>query len=82
MTQVGFNKITFKLKGYVKENWGSLFIVGFMLLLIVAAVSLSVGLSSLADSVSVYAFYALVAGVFLQLASYLKYGGKEVEVAA
>ncbi len=65
-----------KVKGYVKENWGSPFIVGFMLLLVVAAVSLSAGLASSADTVAVYAYYALVAGVFLQLASFLKYRGK------
>jgi hypothetical protein len=76
MTQVSFNKIMLKAKGYIKQNWGSPFIVGFMLLLIVAAVSLSAGLSSLADTVAVYAYYALVAGVFLQLASFLKYRGK------
>ena len=76
MTQVSFNKIMLKVKGYVKENWGSPFIVGFMLFLVVAAVSLSAGLSSLADTVAVYAYYALVAGVFLQLASFLKYRGK------
>jgi hypothetical protein len=70
-----------KVKGYVKENWGSPFILGFMLLLIAAAVSLSTGLSSLADTVAVYAYYALVAGVFLQLASFLKYRGKSNEVA-
>jgi hypothetical protein len=81
MTQVGFNKITLRVKGYIEENWGSPFIVGFMLLLIATAISLSEGLSTLADSVSIYAFYALVAGVFLQIASYLKYPGKEVEVA-
>jgi hypothetical protein len=65
-----------KVKGYVGENWGSPFIVGFMLFLVVAAVFLSAGFSSLADTVAVYAFYALVAGVFLQLASFLKYRGK------
>ncbi len=82
MTQIGFNKIMLKVKGYVKENWGFPFIVGFMLLLVVAAVSLSAGLSSLADTVAVYAYYALVAGVFLQLASFLKYRGKsDAEVA-
>ncbi len=82
MTQIGFNKIMLKVKGYVKENWGSPFIVGFMLLLIAAAVSLSAGLSSLADTVAVYGYYALVAGVFLQLASFLKYRGKsDAEVA-
>ena len=38
--------IMLKVKGYIKENWGSPFIVGFMLLLVVGAVSLSAGLSS------------------------------------
>ena len=71
-----------KVKGYVKENWGSPFIVGFMLLLIVAAVSLSAGFASLADNVAVYAYYALVAGVFLQLASFLKYRGKSSDEVA
>ena len=65
-----------KVKGYVKENWGYPFIVGFMFLLIGAAVSLSVGLSSLADSMAVYAFYALAGGVVLQLICFLKYPHK------
>jgi hypothetical protein len=65
-----------KIKGYIKQNWGSPFVVAFMLLLIVAAVYLSAGLSSLANTVAAYAYYALVAGVFLQLASFLKYRGK------
>ncbi|MGD0996355.1 MAG: hypothetical protein ABR909_12635 [Candidatus Bathyarchaeia archaeon] len=82
MTQIVFNMIMLKVKGYVKENWGSPFIVGFMLLLVVAAVSLSAGLSSLADTVAVYAFYALVAGVFLQFASFLKYRGKSDDEVA
>lgn len=82
MTQVGSNKIVVKVKGYFKENWGSPFILGFMLLLIVTAVSLSAGLSSLADVVAVYGFYSLVVGVFLQLASFMKYRGKtDTEVA-
>ena len=76
MIQVGFNTITLKVKGYVKENWGSPFIAGFMLLLIAAAVTLSVSLSSLANNVALYAYYTLVAGVVLQLASFLKYRGK------
>ena len=82
MTQNGLNKIMIKVKGYVKENWGSPFVVGFMFLLIAAAVSLSAGLSSLANNVAIYAYYALVAGVFLQLTSFLKYRGKsDYEVA-
>ena len=80
MTQDSLNKIMFKIKGYVKGNWGSPFIVGFMLLLLTAAVSLSVGLSSLADAIAVYAYYALVVGVVLQLACFLKYRKKIVEV--
>ncbi len=71
------HNIVIKVKGYVKENWGSPFIAGFMFLLIGAAVSLSVGLSSLADTVAVYAFYALVGGVVLQLVCFLKYPNKD-----
>jgi hypothetical protein len=66
-----------KVKGYVKENWGSPFIAGFMFLLIVAAFSLSVGWSSLADTIAVYAFYVLVGGVVLQLVCFLKYPHKD-----
>ncbi|MGA3110555.1 MAG: hypothetical protein ABSE15_00800 [Candidatus Bathyarchaeia archaeon] len=76
MAQNDFDNIVIKVKGYLKENWGSPFIVGFMLLLIAAAISLSAGLSSIADIVAVYAYYALVAGIVLQLASFLKYRGK------
>ena len=76
MIQIDFNPIMLKLRKYFKQNWGSPFVVGFMLLLIVAAFSLSAGSSSLANTVAVYAYYALVAGVFLQLASFLKYRGK------
>ncbi len=82
MIQIGFDKIMIKVKGYVRENWGSPFILGFMLLLIAAAVSLSAGFSSLADTVAVYAYYALVAGVFLQLTCFLKYRGKNDDEVA
>lgn len=61
---------------YIRGNWGAPFIVGFMLLLIVAAASLSVGLVSLADQTAVYGYYALVAGVIGQLICYLKYSKK------
>ena len=82
MAQTGFDKITVKLKGYVKENWGSLFIVGFMLLLVSSAVSLSEGLSSLADGIAVYAFYALIVGVILQLVCFIKFREKVSEAEA
>ena len=57
----------------MRENWGAPFIVGFMLLLMVAAASLSMGLAVLTNEVAVYAYYALVIGVVLQLACFLKY---------
>lgn len=67
------NKIIQKTKYYVTENWGSPFIVAFMLLLLSSAISLSLDSSNLANSTSVYAFYALVVGVILQLVCFLKY---------
>jgi len=81
MTQVGLRTMVLKVKGYIKQNWGSPFIGVFMLLLVVAASCLSAGFASLADTIAIYAFYALVAGVFLQLASFLKYNiNSDVEV--
>ncbi|OGD52702.1 hypothetical protein A3K80_04380 [Candidatus Bathyarchaeota archaeon RBG_13_38_9] len=68
-----------RIMWYIRVNWGAPFVVGFMLLLLVAAVSLSIGLPSLADSVAVYAFYALVVGVALQLACFLKYNKRSAE---
>jgi hypothetical protein len=73
----GFNKVIHKAEHYVKENWGSPFIIGFMALLFSAAFSLSTGLSSLADTMAVYAFCALAIGVFLQLVCFLKYPHRE-----
>jgi hypothetical protein len=83
MIQVMINgfakKMPDRVKGYVRENWGAPFIVGFMLLLMVAAVSLAMGLPVLADGVAIVAYCALVAGVVLQLACFLKYNKKNGE---
>ena len=68
-----------RIKGYVRENWGAPFIVGFMLLLIVAAASLPVGLADIANETANFAYYALVAGVALQLACFLKYNKRNSE---
>jgi heme/copper-type cytochrome/quinol oxidase subunit 4 len=68
-----FAKIPVRVKGYVRENWGAPFIVGFMLLLMITVASLSMSLATLADEVAVYAFYALVIGVILQLVCYLRH---------
>jgi len=72
MIHVHFNNILLKIKGYIKENWGSPFIFTFIILLMGTAIFLSTGLSYMADTVVVYAFYALVVGVVLQFVSFLK----------
>lgn len=73
------NKFPAGVRGYVKENWGAPFIVGFIALLLAAAGSLLMGFSVLADEVGVYAYYALVVGVVLQLVCFWKYRNKECE---
>ena len=73
MNQVFENSLLVRVKGYLKENMGAPFIVTFMLLLAVVAFSLSAGWASLADEVAIYAFYALVIGVVLQLVSFIKH---------
>ena len=69
-----------RIKVYTRENWGIPFIVGFMLLLMVAAVSLSIGVADVANEVAIVAYYALVAGVVLQLVCFLKYRKKDGEL--
>jgi hypothetical protein len=64
------------VKRYVRENWGAPFIVAFMVFLVVAAVSMATGLDALADDVALYAYYALIGGVVLQLVCFLKFHGK------
>ena len=71
--------IPFSVKGYFRENWGAPFILGFMVLLMSAAASLVMDLAYLANELSIYAYYALVVGVVLQLACFLKYNRKNGE---
>lgn len=61
------------LKNYFKENWGAPFILAFIALLIAAAGYLSMGNEAVANDIAIYAYYALTAGVLLQLAAYIKY---------
>ncbi|MDG6925599.1 MAG: hypothetical protein JRN09_03505 [Nitrososphaerota archaeon] len=58
---------------YLRRNWGAPFVTIFILLLLVAAGELSYGSEALANGLAVYAFYFLVAGVVLQIASYVKF---------
>jgi len=47
--------------------------MGFMLLLVVAAASVSMGLAGFADEAAVYPYYALLVGIILQLVCFLGY---------
>lgn len=74
VSEVSFKQVLARMRGYFRENWGAPFVLGFMLLLMVAAGSLAMGMDFLANEVAIYAYYALVVGVLLQLVCFLKYG--------
>ncbi len=67
-----------RLASYFRQNWGAPFVVTFMALLVISAGLLSFGASDEANAVAVYAFYSLLVGVALQIASYVKYGEGEI----
>ena len=67
-----------KLKTYVKNNWGAPFVIGFILLLVVAAALLGTGLSVPAEVVGAFAYFSLAIGVILQFACYLRSEKKQV----
>jgi len=64
---------------YLKKNWGAPFIVLFMLLLVRSSVDYVRGFPRVAEEIAVYAFYSLVLGIILQLASDLKIGSSKSE---
>jgi heme/copper-type cytochrome/quinol oxidase subunit 4 len=68
-----------RIKGYVRENWGAPFIGGFMVLLISTAALMVTSSGSLANELAIYAYFALVVGVVLQLVCFLKYNKKSGE---
>jgi len=57
---------------YFKGNLGAPFIITFIVLSLVSAVSFSLRMESLADSVMIYAYYSLVIGIILQTLSYIR----------
>jgi hypothetical protein len=77
-----FDTVSIKVRNSVRKNWGYPFLAVFMTLLLGAAVHFSVGLSSLADALAVYAYYALVAGVLLQFFCYIRYRKETVNLEA
>jgi len=56
-----------RIKQFLKENPGALFVLGFQALLVACAILLIFGLSFLAEGVAVAAYFLLVTGVVLQL---------------
>lgn len=56
-----------RLKNYFRSNPGTIFILGFQVLLVSAAVFLVTGSSSAADQLAIYAFYALIIGIAIQI---------------
>ena len=83
MIQFGSNRILLKVKGYVKENWGSPFILGFIVLLVVSigfcalfGFPNSASVYSIPDTLAICAYCSLAAGVCLQLVRFLKYRDK------
>jgi len=80
MSEISFSIFVGRVKSYVSENWGSPFIIGFVSLLLFAAISLSAGSYSWADAFATCAYFALVLGVFLQLVCFLRSKGHKTEV--
>ena len=59
---------------YFKANPGTPFILGFMILLVSAAVLLIEGRSDEANIIADYAFYSLVIGIVIQIGVAVKEG--------
>ena len=58
-----------EIKSYVKSKPGSLLIICFIGLLIGSAILLVRGNSAFANELAIYAYYALIGGVALQIVS-------------
>jgi len=75
-------KITIKIPRiirYFRQNIGAPLVIVFQILLLSCAALLISGYSNLANEVAIYAYYSLVMGIVLQLASLLRYGEGAVE---
>jgi hypothetical protein len=67
-----FKQIRERTERFDRENWGSSLITGFMLLLIASAFLLTAGLTPVAESTAILAYFALLIGVVLQLIFFRK----------
>jgi hypothetical protein len=68
------NSFLIRAKGFLKENPGSIPILGFQALLVACAILLVYGLSVYAETVADVAYFLLVAGVVVQLALFVRRG--------
>ena len=73
MTFTISNKIINMVKMQTRQNWGFPFIVGFIALLLMTAVSLFEGFSFWANAFADSAFLVLIIGVLLQIVCFVKY---------
>ena len=73
MTKIDRKIMALADKGNVKENWGLPFTGAFTIFLVAAAFCLSANLPIIANTIAVYAFYALFIGIVLQLICSAKY---------
>ena len=55
-----------KLKTYIRQNWEAPFIIGFMLLIAVAAVFLAIRSALPAEVLAIIAYFSLAVGVIVR----------------
>jgi len=71
-----------RLRGYLRENWGAPFVVGFMVLLLTAAGYLAIGLEKTANLLAKYESFAGSHHLNYQLTSKLLSESKNYELVA
>jgi hypothetical protein len=65
-------KIRIKLsRQRLRSDWGAYFIIGFIVILLIAVSFYINGSDQLAESIANYAYYALVIGVVLEILGYV-----------
>ncbi|MCW3995886.1 MAG: hypothetical protein NWE98_07025 [Candidatus Bathyarchaeota archaeon] len=71
-TLASLHRLQIKIEEYTFENWGFPFIAGFLVLLFAASLFLAAGISSIAESLANWSYFALLFGVILQIAHFGK----------
>jgi hypothetical protein len=58
-----------RVVGYLNENWGALLVAAALILLLYVQQDVAADNTTFANEVSIYAYFALVAGIVLQMMS-------------